>query len=251
MKNNNAYIITNGHQFIQVSLQGAARKMNNISFAEIFNTRKEADIFYGSREMHCVLKDDKRFKITKVPEQFYISSTNQIVNNEELRLLEEDLKRNIKGFKELYENDLVQPDNSNAYFYAGATYIEESDTNLGEFLVQAIKIMSEIDVYVENMAHLERDTTLKIDDMRHFVRDSSCKLSAVTMAKWGYKIQALERQREYYKRNRIMARVILNNPDALKNKDYIKIIETIATSKYKYRRFEHDEIVDDIKRKVG
>ncbi len=123
-----------------------------------------------------------------------------------------------------------------------ATFIEEESIDILDFFTNAVKVMSEIDRFAENMQTKEQITDMKIMDIRHYLRDNTHKLSAIQMQRLGYYLQELEKERYSYKSQRLIAETFISNPSSLKDKKSIDKINSIVTSKYNPRILDDTDI---------
>ena len=103
---------------------------------------------------------------------------------------------------------------------------------------------TDIAAYIENMEYLIKEYDLKILDVRHFIRDEDTKLGTVSMSRISYLLQYYERQRAICKRNRNCAKIFQYHVERFKSKKYMKVIDTIMNSKYKYRRLSKSYLED-------
>ena len=84
----------------------------------------------------------------------------------------------------------------------------------------------------------------KILDVRHFIRDEETKLGTVPMSRISYLLQYYERQRAICKKNRNCAKLFQYHVERFKNRKYMKVIDKITNSKYKYRRLSKEYLED-------
>lgn len=138
--------------------------------------------------------------------------------------------------------DLSDICDDNKYMYHGETTIERDSVDIVNFIKNAIEVFSQLDDYIENMGFLERETDLKLMDVRHYKRDPETKLNAVEAQQLLYYEQELERERIKYKINRSVATLFQKDISRIKDNKYISIINRMSTGEYRYRRLAKDNI---------
>ena len=138
--------------------------------------------------------------------------------------------------------DLNEICEDNKYMYHGETKIERDNVDFIKLLITAIEALSQLDDYVENMGFLERETDLKLMDVRHYKRDPETRLNGIEAQQLQYYEQELERERIKYKINRSIATLFQKDISRIKDKKYIAIVNRMATGEYKYRRLTKDNI---------
>lgn len=119
------------------------------------------------------------------------------------------------------------------------TSLENDNFDICEFFSQTIRVMSQIDRFIANMASNEQIVDMKILDVRHYIRDNNHRLSAIQMQRLGYYLQKLEKERYDYKSKRLIASIFANSIEALKDKNNIDKMNNILTSQY------HPRVLDD------
>lgn len=238
------YVITDGIKFIKENSSGDPTKVNGIALATIYEDLKEANTYFQSTKMKNLISGAKsKFRIEPVEGEMFNRSTKAE------KEIEEEIFQEIKEMDGVYEdfNDVKFSDNVNKHVYAGKTFMEDEEFDLAEFLSTAVRVFSQLDKYAENMAYMEREMDLAINDMRHFNRDEKTKLNAIQMQSFGYCVQEMERMRKKYKTNKILASIFTKDIKRLKNKSFVKVINNITESEYKYRRLDMETIANMIK----
>ena len=122
------------------------------------------------------------------------------------------------------------------------TPMEDKDFDICGFFEQVIDVMSNIDLFINNMAEKESVTDMKILDIRHYIRNNNHKLNAIQMQRLGYYLQELEKERYSYKSNRLIASMFSNNLSALKDKSNISKMREVVSSQYKPRVLDDNDI---------
>ena len=130
------------------------------------------------------------------------------------------------------ENIDTETENVGEYTYV-ETDLEKSEFDISKFFNDAIKTVSQLRDYANNMGFLEREYNQKILDVRHYKRDINTKLSAVQLQRLEqFEIQ-LERERYERKSNRMIAEIFLTDLKRLENTKYIEVVRNIKESEYK------------------
>lgn len=163
----------------------------------------------------------------------------------------DNLKTTLKKFNwQIVEIEDVTGDNEQKCENIGEyTYIEteleKSRFDISNFFDEAIKTISQLRDYANNMGYLEREYNQKILDVRHYKRDINTKLSAVQLQRLEqFEIQ-LERERYECKSNRMIAEIFLTDLKRLENTNYIEVVKNIKESEYKPEIFTYD-MLDEI-----
>jgi hypothetical protein len=238
------FIITDGAKFIKENEKGDPVKVNGIALATEFSTAIEANTYLLSSQMKRINSDMKnKFRIEPVEGELHIKSSK--IDKE----IEEQIAKEIKELDGVYEdyNDIKYSDEDNKHVYSGKTPMEDDDFDLGEFLLKAVEVFSNLNKFAENMAYMEREMDLNINDLRHFERDDNTRLNAIQMQNLGYCRQEMERMRKRYKSNKILSSIFVNDINRVKNENYIKVIKRVIGSEYKFRRLSKDDINNMIK----
>lgn len=220
------YVITDGNKYIKIT-SGKIEETASESLAEVFENPMEANKLFQSVEFGK--KKRASFKIQTIdynPYQSGESNINSIMNE-------------IKD--EITDYDFNMPDE---------TTLENESFDIINFFKNTVAVLSELEVFVENMRYLESETDLEILDVRHFMRNEDNKLNVIQMQRLGYYLQQLERNRYKYKRDRIVAEVFLKDINRLSNKNYISVVDRITTSEYKPRRLNNIEYIINLKKKI-
>lgn len=162
--------------------------------------------------------------------------------------LPEDINGILAELDDYYEDYQRNPKYDNPYTYHGETALEKelsmNDIGIGNFFKMVIDCVSDREKYIENMEYLIKEYDLKILDVRHFIRDEETKLGTVSMSRISYLLQYYERQRAICKRNRNCAKLFQYHVERFKNRKYMKVIDKIVNSKYKYRRLSKEYLED-------
>lgn len=191
------YVLSNGHSYIGVNSDNVSTSVSNIKKALLFSDVKKASNYKDN------LKTTLRkfnWRIVKI----------------------EDETGNID----------TETENVGEYTYV-ETDLEKSEIDISKFFNDAIKTVSQLKDYANNMGFLEREYNQKILDVRHYKRDINTKLSAVQLQRLEqFEIQ-LERERYEYKSNRMIAEIFLTDLKRLENIKYIEVIRNIKESEYK------------------
>ena len=157
--------------------------------------------------------------------------------------LPDDINDVLTELDDYYEDYQRNPKYDNPYTYHGETALEKelsmNDIGIGNFFKMVIDCVSDRE-NIENMEYLIKEYDLKILDVRHFIRDEETKLGTVSMSRISYLLQYYERQRAICKRNRNCAKLFQYHIERFKNRKYMKVIDKIANSKYKYRRLSKE-----------
>ena len=201
------YFITDGKHFIGIDQQGKPTIVNNYDKAKTFNCEHKALNYISN------IKSSLRKFNWKVIEK---------LNGED---------------KIMYQTDSIH----NEYTYV-TTKLEKDNFNIIDFFSNTISTISQLSEYVKNMKVKESECDLKILDIRHYIRSDKHKLNCIQIQRIGYYLQSIERQRKGYKTNRLIAELFVKNLDRLENIDYIEKINQIATSQYRPRRLQDDDI---------
>jgi len=242
------YVITDGLKFIKVNDQGDPTKTNGIALATIFDGILNANHYFKTNKMTKINKENgiNQFRVEEV-EGFVTSNKS---NDSQI---ERDIAKEIAELDGVYADydSFKIGDEDNKYIYSGKTYMEINNFDIAEFFHTAIKVFSQLDAYIENMSYLEREIDLKLLDLRHYKRDKSTKLNAVSMQKVGYYEQELERERKIYKVNKIIGSIFKKDITRLHNKMYLRVVDNICNSEYRYRRIGREDMDDmfNVKRK--
>lgn len=191
------YVLSNGHSYIGVNSDNVPTSVSNIKKALLFSDVKKASNY----------KDNLKTTLRKF-------------NWRIVRI--EDETGNID----------TETENVGEYTYV-ETDLEKSEIDISKFFNDAIKTVSQLRDYANNMWFLEREYNQKILDVRHYKRDINTKLSAVQLQRLEqFEIQ-LERERYEYKSNRMIAEIFLTDLKRLENTKYIEVIRNIKESEYK------------------
>ena len=101
------------------------------------------------------------------------------------------------------------------------TELEKSGLDISQFFNNAVRTISQLRDYANNMKYLERDYNKKILDVRHYKRDINTKLNAIQLQRLEqFEIQ-LERERYECKSNRMIAEIFLSDLTRLENINYV------------------------------
>lgn len=230
-------LITNGKQYIRLDSNGSPQTCGQV-LAERFSEDKAKNIIKNLpkplRKFH--------FNVQIVPE---IAAQPKPVEEEKLP---EDIDGILAELDDYYEDYQQNSKYDNPYTYHGETALEKelsiNDIGIGNFFKMVIDCVSDREKYIENMEYLIKEYDLKILDVRHFIRDEDTKLGTVAMSRISYLLQYYERQRAICKRNRNCARIFQYHVERFKSKKYMKVIDTIMNSKYKYRRLSKSYLED-------
>ena len=230
-------LITNGKQYIRLDSNGSPQTCGQV-LAERFSEDKAKNIIKNLpkplRKFH--------FNVQLVSE---IAAQPKPIEEEKLP---EDINGILAEFDDYYEDYQRNPKYDNPYTYHGETALEKelsmNDIGIGNFFKMVIDCVSDREKYIENMEYLIKEYDLKILDVRHFIRDKETKLGTVPMSRISYLLQYYERQRAICKRNRNCAKIFQYHVERFKSKKYMKVIDTIMNSKYKYRRLSKSYLED-------
>ena len=202
------YLLSNGHSYIGVNSDNTATSVSNINKALTFTEEKKAANYRDN------LKSTLRkfnWQIVKIEDP--VENTVDSKNEEEYIYVETDLEKN--------------------------------NVNISEFFNNAIRTISQMRDYANNMGLLEQEYNKKILDVRHYKRDIRTKLSAVQLQRLEqFEIQ-LERERYECKSNRMIAEIFLADFKRLENINYIEVIKNIKESEYKPEILTY-ELLDEI-----
>ena len=230
-------LITNGKQYIRLDSNGSPQTCGQV-LAERFSEDKAKNIIKNLpkplRKFH--------FNVQLVSE---IAAQPKPIEEEKLP---EDINGILAELDDYYEDYQRNPKYDNPYTYHGETALEKelsmNDIGIGNFFKMVIECVSDREAYIENMEYLIKEYDLKILDVRHFIRDENTKLGTVAMSRISYLLQYYERQRAICKRNRNCAKIFQYHVERFKSKKYMKVIDTIMNSKYKYRRLSKSYLED-------
>lgn len=230
-------LITNGKQYIRLDSNGSPQTCGQV-LAERFSEDKAKNIIKNLpkplRKFH--------FNVQLVSE---IAAQPKPIEEEKLP---EDINGILAELDDYYEDYQRNPKYDNPYTYHGETALEKelsmNDIGIGNFFKMVIDCVSDREKYIENMEYLIKEYDLKILDVRHFIRDEETKLGTVSMSRISYLLQYYERQRAICKRNRNCAKLFQYHVERFKNRKYMKVIDTIMNSKYKYRRLSKSYLED-------
>lgn len=221
-------LITNGSTYIKLDENGQPVTCVKHA-AQIFPEEKARNI------LNCLPKTFKKFHFKIKP--IYINETSQI---ETPQITESDLEE-IQSMDDWYEDYNNAGDKDNFHVYSGKTSIEELEDVPGE-LKRIVRILSQMDIYIENMEYMQRELDLKILDIRHYIRNNETKLGSVHMGKIGYMLQDLERQRAECKMNKNSCLIFQKDFERFRKSKYIKVLDEMSSSEYRYRRLDQEEI---------
>lgn len=203
------YLLSDGHRYIGLGDDNVATTVGNIKKALHFTEEKKA---YNYRDN---LKSTlRKFNWTVVS-----------IDNED-------------DFDDVDNNSEETP------VYV-ETELEKSNFNILEFFKDAIKTISQLRDYANNMRFLEDEYNKKILDVRHYKRDIKTKLSAVQLQRLEQFEILLERERYECKSNRMIAEIFLTDLSRLENIKYIEIVKNIKESEYKPEILTY-EMLDEI-----
>jgi hypothetical protein len=238
------FVLTDGLKFIKQNEHGDPVKETQVAKATVFESMVAANNYLQTNKMIKVNSDNGK-------NRFHVEELEGGVHNKDIKMekaLEEELRKEINGLDGVYQDyaDIKLADEDNKHIYTGKTALEDEDFDLYEFLHNALNVFSQLENFIENMTYLERETDLKLLDLRHYKRDKRTKLNAIQMQKLAYYEQELERERKEYKTNRILASIFSKDINRIKNRQFVKIIDKIANSEYRYRRLDKGEIEDII-----
>lgn len=241
------YILTDGIKYIKINDKGDPTKTNSIGLATVFENLIYANEYLQSLSMVKLNKDAGKRK-------FYIEEIEGLPT---INKAKEDKQLEEEIYNEIHELDdalkdyeyIKMSDKDNKHVYSGKTILEDNDFDFVEYIKNAIKIFSQLEIFAENMAYLEQECDLKILDIRHFKRDENTRLNAIEAQRLEYFEQELERDRIKYKRNKIISKILLKNFKRLKDERFINIIDKINNTEYRYRRMSRDDIEKIIKTK--
>ena len=230
-------LITNGKQYIRLDSNGSPQTCGQV-LAERFSEDKAKNIIKNLpkplRKYH--------FNVQLVSE---IAAQPKPIEEEKLP---EDINGILAELDDYYEDYQRNPKYDNPYTYHGETALEKelsmNDIGIGNFFKMVIECVSDREKYIENMEYLIKEYNLKILDVRHFIRDEETKLGTVPMSRISYLLQYYERQRAICKRNRNCAKLFQYHVERFKNRKYMKVIDRITNSKYKYRRLSKEYLED-------
>lgn len=226
------YAITNGKTYLRIGVNNNPAPCSK-ELADRLTEQKAKEILSSlPRTMKNLGYKVVKLENNVATEKKSLKREVKIETNEDLKVLDDHYK------------DYKEPDtyNDNPQVYVKRTFVEENIKDVPSMLKDMVIIISELDMYVENMRYLERELDLKILDIRHFIRDHETKLGTVQMAKVGYLLQSFERDRAKIKMNKNCAMLFVNNLDAFKQEGTIKMIDTVENSEYRYRRINPEQI---------
>ena len=202
------YLLSNGHCYIGVNKDNVATSVSNVGNALTFTEEKKAANY----------RDNLKSTLKKF--------------NWQIVKIEDDTK-NIDVVKNVEEYQYTETD------------LEKNNVNITDFFNNAIKTISQLKSYADNMGHLEKEYNQKILDVRHYKRDVNTKLSAVQLQRLEqFEIQ-LERERYECKSNRMIAEIFLTDLNRLENINYIEVVKNIKESEYKPEILTY-ELLDEI-----
>lgn len=191
------YVLSNGYSYIGVNSDNVPTSVSNIKKALLFSDEKKANNY----------KDNLKTTLRKF--------------NWQIVKIEDET-----------ENIDTETENVGEYTYV-ETDLEKSEFDISKFFNDAIKTVSQLRDYANNMGLLEREYNQKILDVRHYKRDINTKLSAVQLQRLEqFEIQ-LERERYECKSNRKIAEIFLTDLKRLENIKYIEVVRNIKESEYK------------------
>lgn len=191
------YVLSNGYSYIGVNSDNVPTSVSNIKKALLFSDEKKANNY----------KDNLKTTLRKF--------------NWQIVRIEDET-----------ENIDTETENVGEYTYV-ETDLEKSEFDISKFFNDAIKTVSQLRDYANNMGFLEREYNQKILDVRHYKRDINTKLSAVQLQRLEqFEIQ-LERERYECKSNRKIAEIFLTDLKRLENIKYIEVVRNIKESEYK------------------
>ena len=203
------YYLYNGHSYIGVDSNNTATSVSNVKKAISFSDERKATNYLEN------LKTTLRkfnWQIVKVEDET------------------ENIEQNCE--------------NNGEYTYV-ETELEKSGFDISKFFNEAIRTISQLRDYANNMGHLEKEYNQKILDVRHYKRDTNTKLSAVQLQRLEqFEIQ-LERERYECKSNRMIAEIFLTDLKRLENINYIEVVKNIKESEYKPEILTY-ELLDEI-----
>lgn len=191
------YVLSNGHSYIGVNSDNVPTSVSNIKKALLFSDEKKASNY----------KDNLKTTLRKF--------------NWQIVKVEDET-----------ENINTKTENIGEYTYA-ETDLEKSEFNISKFFNDAIKTVSQLRDYANNMNFLEQEYNQKILDIRHYKRDINTKLSAVQLQRLEQFEIKLERERYECKSNRMIAEIFLTDLKRLENIKYIEVVRNIKESEYK------------------
>jgi hypothetical protein len=221
--------------------------VNNELFAQQFNNLKSANDYLLSPMMVKINKDNGKVKFT----------TKEIedgIGYEDIKEKKDFDKAILEEIKTLDDcnndfSNIKMSDEDNHHVYSGKTYIEENDIDIAEFMKTAVKVFACLETYVENMCYLEREADLDLLDYRHYKRDEETRMDSISASRLEYIEQETERNRITYKRNRLIGQIMLKDINRIKNDNFIKVVDNVVNSEYKYRRTTKDKIKEMISTK--
>ena len=232
--NNMEFVITNGSQYIKEDFRGLPVHVNDDSLAVVFDCASKANRYL-----------DKHYRAinTKNKMSFCVRSLHDIHNEAKLQEeIGETLDSSLlHDFRELDLMTAFESDFDEDFDFKN-TPLEDEDFCFPSFLTNAIKVFSNLKEYTDCMKAKEHEIDDMIADLRHFERDESTNLTGVQMQNLGYYRQELERKRKHYKTNRILGEVFFKDIGRIQNNNYIKVIDRIINSEYKYRRLSEEDI---------
>ena len=160
-------------------------------------------------------------------------------------------KDNLKATLKRFDWEVIEINNSRTEdpVTYKETELEKSGLDISQFFTNAVRTISQLRDYANNMRYLERDYNKKILDVRHYKRDINTKLNAIQLQRLEqFEIQ-LERERYECKSNRMIAEVFLSDLTRLENINYVEVVKNIKNSEYVPEIFSY-EMLDGIVGKV-
>jgi hypothetical protein len=238
--NDKQYVLTDGVKYIKINEHDDPVKTGSIALAHVFENMLVANNYLQTPNMIKLNKDNGKNKFNLEE----LEGVPTFIRTQEDKKIEDDIFKEIQALDGTYKDfeDVKLSDNDNKHVYSGRTIMEDENFDFAEFMKTAIKVFSQIDTYIENMAYLEREMDLNLCDTRHYKRDPNTKMNAIEAQKLQYYEQELERERIKYKRNKIIASIINTDLDRLKKSAYVKVIERVVGSEYRYRRNNRADI---------
>lgn len=203
------YVITNGDRYIFRTPSGYAKKVEKEDEATLFQLEKDAVNYLKSSRMKWFRNNEKnKFGIVCVESDNSKDNSNK--NND--------------------ENSTIE----------NKTMLEDH-VDFIDFMKSTISLLAELEQFKDNMKALEEEENLKILDYRHYNREKN-KLNGVAEQRLRYCLRDSELSRKEYKRNRLIAEIILKNPNRLFETDTLNLINKIMDTEYKPRILSFDTI---------
>ena len=203
------YYLYNGHNYIGVDSDNVATSVSDIAKAYPFPNEKKAENY----------KNNLRTTLRKF-------GWRVVKIDEESKKSEEDAET------------------VGEYIYV-ETELEKSGFDISKFFSEAVKTISQLRDYAQNMEFLEHEYDKKILDARHYKRDKRTKLSAIQLQRLEQFEISLERERYECKSNRIIAEVFLKDLTRLENPEYISVVSNVKDSEYNPKVLTY-ELLDEI-----